>query len=126
METVTIKLDGRGHRRLRAPYRGAALLRHPLYSKGTAFSEEERVAFGLEGLLPQQESTMEQQGRRVYENINRKTDELEKYIGLGLLEDGPNRIGQRLVATYPLKNIDVAVEVVSSHFFDPEGERQLA
>ncbi|HMA16402.1 MAG TPA: glycine cleavage T C-terminal barrel domain-containing protein, partial [Kiloniellaceae bacterium] len=51
---------------------------------------------------------------------------LQKYIGLGLLEDGPNRIGQRLVATYPLKNVDVAVEVVSSHFFDPEGERQLA
>jgi len=51
---------------------------------------------------------------------------LEKYIGLGLLEDGPNRIGQKLVATYPLKNVDVAVEVVSSHFFDPEGVRQLA
>jgi sarcosine oxidase subunit alpha len=51
---------------------------------------------------------------------------LEKYIGLGLLEDGPSRIGQKLVATYPLKNIDVTVEVVSSHFFDPEGVRQLA
>jgi sarcosine oxidase subunit alpha len=51
---------------------------------------------------------------------------LEKYIGLGLLEDGPNRIGQKLVATYPLKNVDVTVEVVSSHFFDPEGVRQLA
>src|SRR3546814_8918707 len=36
---------------------------------------------------------------------------LEKYVALGLLEDGPERIGQRLVATYPLKNIDVEVEV---------------
>src|SRR3546814_14980495 len=51
---------------------------------------------------------------------------LEKYVALGLLEDGPNRIGQRLVATYPLKNIDVEVEVVSSHFFDPAGVRQNA
>ncbi|HEY9538187.1 MAG TPA: glycine cleavage T C-terminal barrel domain-containing protein, partial [Kiloniellaceae bacterium] len=51
---------------------------------------------------------------------------LEKYIALGLLEDGPERIGQNLIATYPLKNVDVAVEVVSSHFFDPEGVRQLA
>ncbi len=48
---------------------------------------------------------------------------LEKYIALGLLEDGPNRIGEKLVATYPLKNIDVDVEVVSSHFFDPDGSR---
>jgi len=51
---------------------------------------------------------------------------LEKYIALGLLENGPDRIGEKLVATFPLKNIDVAVEVVSSHFFDPEGARQLA
>ncbi|GAB4352418.1 MAG: sarcosine oxidase subunit alpha [Kiloniellaceae bacterium] len=48
---------------------------------------------------------------------------LEKYIALGLLEDGRSRIGQELVATYPLKNIDVAVEVVSPHFFDPDGSR---
>jgi sarcosine oxidase subunit alpha len=48
---------------------------------------------------------------------------LEKYIALGLLEDGPERIGEKLVATYPLKNIDVDVEVVSSHFFDPDGSR---
>src|SRR3546814_961302 len=31
---------------------------------------------------------------------------LEKYIALGLLEDGPERIGQNLIATYPLKNVD--------------------
>ncbi len=48
---------------------------------------------------------------------------LEKYIALGLLEDGPKRLGEKLVATYPLKNIDVEVEVVSAHFFDPEGSR---
>ena len=51
---------------------------------------------------------------------------LEKYIALGLLEDGPKRIGDKLVATYPLKSIDVEVEVVSSHFFDPEGNRMYA
>ena len=48
---------------------------------------------------------------------------LEKFIALGLLENGRERIGQRLVATYPLKNIDVDVEVVSAHFFDPDGSR---
>src|SRR3546814_4014915 len=41
---------------------------------------------------------------------------LEKYIAPGLLEDGPERIGQNLLATHPLKNVDAPVEVVSSHF----------
>ncbi len=48
---------------------------------------------------------------------------LEKYIALGLLEDGRERIGQELIASYPLKGHRVEVEVVSSHFFDPEGSR---
>lgn len=51
---------------------------------------------------------------------------LAKYIALGLLEDGPERVGDKLVATYPLKNIDVEVEVVSPHFYDPEGSRMHA
>ena len=48
---------------------------------------------------------------------------LEKYIALGLLENGRDRIGQHLVASYPLKGHEVGVEVVASHFFDPEGSR---
>ena len=32
--------------------RGVALLRDPLLNKGTAFTEKERDAFGLRGLLP--------------------------------------------------------------------------
>ncbi|HIP79126.1 MAG TPA: sarcosine oxidase subunit alpha family protein, partial [Kiloniellaceae bacterium] len=48
---------------------------------------------------------------------------LEKYIALGLLENGRERIGQELIASYPLKGHRVEVEVVSSHFFDPEGSR---
>jgi len=52
-----------------------------MYTKGTAFSQEERVAFGLEGLLPHAVSTIEQQSRRVYANIVRKADPLERFIG---------------------------------------------
>ena len=34
------------------PARGMALLRDPLLNKGTAFTEQEREALGLRGLLP--------------------------------------------------------------------------
>src|ERR1041384_5015511 len=87
MERYTMTVDGLGNPRLSVPLRGMALLRHPLYTKGTAFTAEERSAFGLESLLPQAVSTMEQQAQRAYTNIARKTDPLEKFIGLAALQD---------------------------------------
>src|SRR5262249_53126074 len=71
----------------RIPYRGAQLLSHPMYNKGPAFTREERATFGLEGLLPSAVNTIEQQATRVYENLARKTDPLERYIGLASLQD---------------------------------------
>ena len=67
--------------------RGSHLLAHPMYNKGSAFTAEERRSFGLEGLLPSAVSTIEQQARRVFENLDRKRDALEKYIGLASLQD---------------------------------------
>src|SRR6266496_2680152 len=67
--------------------RGPHLLGHPMYNKGSAFTREERLAFGLEGLLPSAVNTIEQQAQRVYENLARKSDPLERYIGLASLED---------------------------------------
>jgi malic enzyme len=87
MEKYSVRHDSKGTARLEVPYRGTRLLRHPVYTKGTAFTEEEREAFGLEGLLPHAVSTMEQQEKRVYANISRKSEELEKFIGLASLQD---------------------------------------
>lgn len=68
-------------------YRGSHLLAEPMYNKGSAFSREERAALGLEGLLPAAVNTIEQQAARVLENLARKTDPLETYIGLASLQD---------------------------------------
>lgn len=87
MERYGLNIDKDGLPQLAVPYRGARLLRHPMYTKGTAFTREERKAFGLEGLLPHSVSTQDQQFRRVYANISRKKDPLEKYIGLAALQD---------------------------------------
>jgi malic enzyme len=92
--------DSLGNPRLEVPYRGTRLLRHPMYTKGTAFNREERKAFGLEGLLPSAVSSMEQQERRLYANIARKTDPLEKYIGLAALQDRNEHLFYRVLVDH--------------------------
>ena len=44
-------------------------------------------------------------------------------IALGLVRGGPERIGEVIDACYPLKDEVTAVEIVSPHFFDPQGKR---
>lgn len=77
--------------------RGLALLRDPLLNKGTAFSEQERDAFGLRGLLPAHVLTQEEQARRVLTNLRRLPDALEKYIALNALHDRNETLFFRVV-----------------------------
>ncbi|MEZ5773877.1 MAG: sarcosine oxidase subunit alpha family protein [Hyphomicrobiaceae bacterium] len=49
---------------------------------------------------------------------------LGQSIGLGLVAAGLARKGEIVDAVYPLKGDVTAVEIVSPHFFDPEGKRQ--
>jgi malic enzyme len=100
MEKFGLTHDALGRPRVECPYRSTRLLRHPLYTKGSAFSEEERLAFGLEGLLPSHVSTLEEQSRRVYENIARKTEPLEKYIGLAALQDRNEHLFYRVLVDH--------------------------
>jgi len=67
--------------------RGMDLLDSPLLNKGTAFSSAERTKFGLNGLLPPEVETLQQQGERAYEAFQRKSDELERHIYLRALQD---------------------------------------
>src|SRR5690606_26674585 len=60
-------------------------IRNPLLNKGTAFTEEERRVFGLEGLLPVQTKTMAQQARRAYRQVAGQSDDLHKYMALAAL-----------------------------------------
>ncbi len=47
-------------------------------------------------------------------------------IALGYLKAGDQKIGKRMRAVNLLTNVDTEVEIVSPHFFDPEGERLRA
>ncbi|KAF0247066.1 MAG: malic [Planctomycetota bacterium] len=72
---------------IETPLRGRALCDSPLLNKGTAFTEEEREALGLRGLLPPYRCLMEEQARRVMENYRKKSSDLERYIHLIALLD---------------------------------------
>src|SRR4029453_5519398 len=65
---------------------GMDLLNHQLLNKGTAFTEEERVRFGLHGLLPPQLETLTEQVGRAYRAYQRKSDDLERHIYLRALQ----------------------------------------
>jgi malate dehydrogenase (oxaloacetate-decarboxylating) len=77
--------------------RGTALLEDPALNKDTAFTSEERVALGLDGLLPPVVETLEQQSRRCYMAFGRKQDDLERHIYLRALQDTDETLFYRLL-----------------------------
>ena len=44
-------------------------------------------------------------------------------FSLAIVNDGKNMIGKKLFAVSPLKNTSIEVEIISSHYVDPEGKR---
>lgn len=76
---------------------GVDLLHNPLLNHGTAFTEAERDAYQLRGLLPPRIFTQERQVQRSLENLRKKRNDLEKYIYLIGLEDRNETLFYRLV-----------------------------
>ncbi len=77
--------------------RGIDLLERPLSNKGTAFTESERKELGLDGLLPPNVETLDEQVLRAYEAYRRKDDELERHIYLRTLQDTNETLFYRLL-----------------------------
>jgi malate dehydrogenase (oxaloacetate-decarboxylating)(NADP+) len=65
---------------------GYALLHNPRLNKGTAFTEAERRAWGLEGLLPPAVTTIDLQVARRHDEIARLDNDLQKYLVLSDLQ----------------------------------------
>ena len=88
--------------------RGMELLDDPLLNKGTAFSLEERLALGLDGLLPPQVESLDEQVGRAYRAFLRKPDDLERHIYLRALQDTNEVLFYRLL----LDHLEEMVPVV--------------
>ena len=77
--------------------KGIDILHDEQLNKGTAFTEEERDALKLRGLLPPHVNTLEEQKRRVLWNLKHKPTPLEKYIFLIGLQDRNQTLFYRTV-----------------------------
>ncbi|RYV00586.1 NAD-dependent malic enzyme [Shewanella sp. OPT22] len=84
-------------RPLYLPFAGPAILEAPLINKGSAFTEEERISFNLEGLLPYAIETIEEQVSRAYEQYKRFDNDLNKHIYLRNIQDTNETLFYRLV-----------------------------
>jgi len=80
---------------------GMALLHDPALNKGTGFTERERDALGLQGLLPPTVATQDEQVGRILENMRRLPNDLDKYVLLQALRNRNETLFIRVVTDYP-------------------------
>lgn len=84
-------------RPLYLPFAGPAILEAPLINKGSAFSQEERVFFNLEGLLPQTIESIKEQSARAYDQFKAFTNDLDKHIYLRNIQDTNETLFHKLI-----------------------------
>lgn len=72
---------------IRVKFQGRQLLKDPFLNKSTAFTLEERRAFGIEGRLPSRVETLEEQIDRLYEQYSKQKTNLDKYVFLRGVQD---------------------------------------
>ena len=100
-----------------------------------AFTAQDRQK--VVGVIPLDKKTSIPEGSHLVKDINGKLPnpklghisascwsvEYNNPFSLAILKDGKNMIGKKLFALSPLKNKSIPVEIVSSHYVDPKGER---
>lgn len=79
---------------------GVDLLHDPTLNKGTAFTDEERSALKLDGLLPPKVLTQEGQVEKVLENFRKEPTDIAKYLYLISLQDRNERLFYRVVVDH--------------------------
>ncbi len=92
--------DSESKRPLYIPFAGPALLETPLLNKGSAFSSEERHNFNLEGLLPHNIETIEEQTARAYEQLCSFNSDIGKHVFLRNIQDTNETLYYRLITQH--------------------------
>jgi malate dehydrogenase (oxaloacetate-decarboxylating) len=114
---------------LRVRVRGTSVLATPILNRGTAFTQAERRALGLVGLLPEGVSTIDGQVRRVYAQFRRQPDALAKNVYLANLRDRNEVLFYRLLSEHLAEMLPIvytptvgqAIERYSHEYRRPRG-----
>ncbi len=83
-----------------APFRGPQLLGSRFFTKEMAFSQRERDALGLTGLLPHNVLSLHEQVTLSLEQVRAKSSDLERYIALAALQDRNATLFYRLLTDH--------------------------
>jgi len=124
-----IKEESPGREYMEVFLEGIALIRLVLTNKGTAFTHEERISLGLDGLLPPQINTLEQQVERVYQGYQREPSPLAKYQYLRSLQERAEIVFYALLVKHLEEMLPIvytptvgeAVKEYSSRYQNPRG-----
>src|SRR5258708_17777118 len=90
--------------------RGIDLLHDPVLNKATAYTEEERQALGLVGLVPDVTESEDLQLRRVLQQLGDKTTDLERYIYLISLLDNDETLFYRTLMSDPARFLPIVYD----------------
>ena len=97
------------------PYSGSVLLESPLLNKGSGFSEEERLIFNLEGLLPNAVETIEEQSHRAYRQFSDFKSAIAQHIYLRNIQDTNETLFYYLVNKHLAEMLPIIYTPVVGH-----------
>jgi len=90
--------------------RGIELLHDPVHNKATAFTEAEKQALGLVGLLPDVVETEDTQLQRVMVQLGELHTDLDRYIYLAALLDHDETLFYRTVMSDPTRFLPIVYD----------------
>lgn len=89
------------------PLKGTALLNCAILNKANAFSADERIEFALDGLLPPDIETLDEQVMRAYDEYQQKDTDLERHIFLRALQDHNELLLYRLLTDHIIEMMPI-------------------
>jgi malate dehydrogenase (oxaloacetate-decarboxylating)(NADP+) len=90
--------------------RGIDLLHDPVLNKATAYTEAERQALGLVGLVPDVTESEDLQVRRVLQQLGHKATDLDRYIYLIGLLDNNETLFYRVLMSDPARFLPIVYD----------------